>query len=176
MRKVIVSLMAVIVPLVVCAEVLVDYSAGRSPAIGPAKIETSGTNTVLTVNSVSATNATVTSINGVTTLSATTVNATTVSASGKTTTYGYPAVAGHTNGSAQVYLMQSGSVVGNGSTTRTQAFDVAYIAAPNVVAISSTAASATNGLVMSTISSNQFLVITDTVATNFQWIAYGRIK
>lgn len=63
MKKVIVSLMAVIVPLIVCAEVLVDYSAGQSPKIGPAKIETSGTNTVLSVNSVVATNATITTIN-----------------------------------------------------------------------------------------------------------------
>lgn len=74
MKKVIVSLMAVIVPLVVCAEVLVDYSAGQSPKIGPAKIETSGTNTVLSVNSVVATNATVTTVN------ATTVNVTTLKA------------------------------------------------------------------------------------------------
>lgn len=90
--------------------------------------------------------------------------------------WGYPAVVGHTNGSAQVYMTQSGSVVGDGGTTATQTFTVAFIATPNVVITSSSAASATNAPYIGTIASNQFTVVTDGVGTNFQWIAHGRIK
>ena len=160
--------LALMIPAMLIAGEVADWSVGG----GTAKLDESSGAITLTVDTVSAT-----TISGSPTISSGAVSATSVTASGKVSSYGYPAVVGHTNGSAQVYMTQSGAVTGGaGATTYTQAFTVAFIAVPNVVVTPTVAAGVTNGLYISSIASNQFLVVTDDVGTNFQWIAHGRIK
>jgi len=112
-----------------------------------------------------------------TNLAATTATITgAVDAGAELSSYTYTATIS-TNKTTQVYMLQSGAVVGGGETTHTQAFGVVFIATPNVVCTpTSGAAAATNGLVITSIASNAFEVLTGGVGTNFQWMAYGRVK
>jgi hypothetical protein len=91
------------------------------------------------------------------------------------TTYGYPAMASHTNGSAQVYITQVGTVAstGNDATlTATNTFAVTFIATPTVMwSYSTEGIPATNA---TTVASNAFTVAV--CQTNGTYIAVGRIK
>lgn len=92
-----------------------------------------------------------------------------VTASGKVSSYGYPAVVGHTNGSAEVYMTQSGTnnLLG---TTQTNTFLVPFIAKPSVV----WTALSGNNTNITVVTSNAFT--TAGTAEDGCWIAHGRIK
>jgi hypothetical protein len=101
-----------------------------------------------------------------------TIAGVTVTGSGLVSSYGYPIVVGHTNGSAQVYLVQSGSTSMGPDYTTTNTFPVAYIATPSVIATYTASTTNAAGLYV-TISTNSFIA---TGGTNYSWISYGRIK
>jgi len=91
---------------------------------------------------------------------------------GQVTSYGYPAVVGHTNGSAQVIMTQFGTLEnGAAVTTSTNTFPVSFIGTPAVVF--SQGISDTNNVL--TIASNYFTLVF-CGSTNGSWIATGRVK
>ena len=113
-------------------------------------------------------------VTGAATAGTTITAGTKVIAGTQVTSYGYPAMASHTNGSAQVYLTQTGTITGDpaGAYTATNTFAVTYIATPTVMWRYNTAGiPATNA---TTIASNAFTIAV--CQSNGTYIAVGRIK
>jgi len=152
-------------------------SFAEEPAINPVRVSTRqlnvyGTNPL----QIHSTNVSVTAaqLNAAGGGSTATLTPTTVTASGKVSSYGYPAVVGHTNGSAQVYMTQSGDIaITEVGQTITNTFPVTYIVTPQVV-YSFDAVVETNRLSTITKASNAWTI--SNITTTGQWIAHGRIK